>query len=312
MNKKKGLILLLAVVFIFSIVGCSNQAPDTGKVKQDVVAEYDGGTVTKDEFNTFLQVTTFFNPQLEGTINQPESQRQALEQYIGQKYLASKAKNQKADDKEIEDLLKAIKGTMGSEENYNKKLAELKITENDLVDYVNRYQAIQNYMEEKSAKTFNEEKEKLEKQYKENKEEYTIATVSHILIATKDRSEEEAKKRAEEVLAKLKKGEDFAKLAKEYSDDPGSKDNGGVYENAPVSSWVPEFKKAALTLPVGQLSDLVKTEFGYHIIKVINRQVPTLEQLSDQLKGQVIAQEYNQFMTNELQKIIKKINLPEK
>lgn len=105
-------------------------------------------------------------------------------------------------------------------------------------------------------------------------------TVSHILIAHKDvenvdasitRTEEEAKARAEEVLAKLKAGGSFTELAKEYSDDPGSKEKGGALEDK-VSvnneKFVKEFENAAVALQkAGDLSEPVKSPFGYHIIK---------------------------------------------
>lgn len=103
--------------------------------------------------------------------------------------------------------------------------------------------------------------------------------VSHILITYQGtqaadenltRTEEEAKKRAEEVLEKVKSGEDFALLAKEYSDDKSNNETGGKLEE-PVKKdgmYVQEFADGALALEnVGDLSSLVKTEFGYHIIK---------------------------------------------
>lgn len=79
----------------------------------------------------------------------------------------------------------------------------------------------------------------------------------------------EKKDKAEEILKKVKDGEDFAKLAKEYSEDPGSKDNGGLYEEVPLGQMFAAFEKAALALEPGKVSDkLVKTDVGYHIIKL--------------------------------------------
>ena len=70
----------------------------------------------------------------------------------------------------------------------------------------------------------------------------------------------------------LQKGQDFAKLAADFSKDPGSAANGGYYDWAPASNYVPEFRDAALTQPIGEIGKPVKTEFGYHIIQVIGRQ----------------------------------------
>jgi parvulin-like peptidyl-prolyl isomerase len=79
----------------------------------------------------------------------------------------------------------------------------------------------------------------------------------------------EIKKKAEDVLNRAKNGEDFAALAKEFSEDPGSKDKGGLYENVPEGQMVPEFEKAALSLEAGQVApQLVESKFGYHIIKL--------------------------------------------
>lgn len=79
----------------------------------------------------------------------------------------------------------------------------------------------------------------------------------------------EKKAKAEEVLRRAKAGEDFAALAKEFSEDPGSKDKGGLYENVPLGQMTPEFEKAALALEPGQIAEnLVETPFGYHIIKL--------------------------------------------
>lgn len=96
--------------------------------------------------------------------------------------------------------------------------------------------------------------------------------IRHILISTGKRTEEQARQRAEEVLQKLRGGADFVSFAKQFSDDQGTKAQGGslgAIQRSQLSSiFVPEFAKAVETLQQGQLSDLVKTQYGFHIIRV--------------------------------------------
>ena len=104
-----------------------------------------------------------------------------------------------------------------------------------------------------------------------------LVSVRHILVAVKQGegqpgvTDAEAKARIAKVQAELKKGAKFEALAKKYSDDPGSKDNGGLYADADPSGWVPEFGAAARTQPAGKVGAPVKTQFGYHLIKVESR-----------------------------------------
>ncbi|MBM3860807.1 MAG: hypothetical protein FJ395_14305 [Verrucomicrobia bacterium] len=79
------------------------------------------------------------------------------------------------------------------------------------------------------------------------------------------------KKKAEAVRERLIKGEDFAKVCAEVSDDPGSKDKGGLYEDFPRGQMVPQFDNAVFTQKIGEIGPLVVTQFGYHIIKVEKR-----------------------------------------
>ncbi len=104
--------------------------------------------------------------------------------------------------------------------------------------------------------------------------------VSHILIATRDKEIEEElppdKKKqkrqlAEKVLARARSGEDFSKLMKEFSDDKGSPESQGNYVFSRDDPFVPEFKSAAFSLATNQISDIVTTTFGYHIIKLQER-----------------------------------------
>lgn len=100
------------------------------------------------------------------------------------------------------------------------------------------------------------------------------ATVRHILKLTRGKNDEQKKEIYNEmvkILKRAKSGEDFAKLAKEYSEDPGSKDNGGLYSNFERGKMVPSFEEAAFTVPVGEISDIIETPYGYHILKVIDR-----------------------------------------
>lgn len=101
----------------------------------------------------------------------------------------------------------------------------------------------------------------------------------HILVET----EEEAKK----ILADLKKGADFLAIAKEKSKDPGSKENGGDLGFFGKEQMVPEFANAAFALNKGQLSEPVKSQFGWHIIRVDDKrkkQPPTFDQVKDQIQ----------------------------
>lgn len=112
---------------------------------------------------------------------------------------------------------------------------------------------------------------------------------SHILVDfTNDKGEPDsaaAKMRIDSVLAKLKAGEDFAKLAAEYSEDTGSKTQGGDLNYFDRRMMVKEFDEAAFNLKTDEYSDVVKTNFGYHIIKVTDRKpYPSFEDEKESLK----------------------------
>jgi hypothetical protein len=101
-------------------------------------------------------------------------------------------------------------------------------------------------------------------------------TASHVLIQYKGsmrsaptitRSKEEAKKLAAEVQAKAKKGQDFAGLAKQYSDEPGAKDRAGALGKFTKPQMVKPFSDAAFALKPGEISGVVETDFGFHVIK---------------------------------------------
>ena len=104
----------------------------------------------------------------------------------------------------------------------------------------------------------------------------TSVEASHFLVQYKGsmrapesitRTKEEAKKRAEEGLAKARKGADFAKIVGEYSDEPGAASRGGALGEFQANQMVKPFSDAAFKLKVGQISGLVETDFGFHVIK---------------------------------------------
>jgi parvulin-like peptidyl-prolyl isomerase len=110
-------------------------------------------------------------------------------------------------------------------------------------------------------------------------EEPERVRVAHVLISTKDPAtgsdfsdDKKALKRKqiEDLLKRAKAGEDFGKLASEYSEDPGSKDKAGEY-TFPRGQMVPEFESAAFSLNPNQVSDVVTTSYGYHIIKLYEK-----------------------------------------
>lgn len=138
----------------------------------------------------------------------------------------------------------------------------------------------------------------LESYYNQHREEYRVpeqVQVRHILVKTPtagpdgkvdQKAVDAAKAKAESLLKQLKAGANFADLAKKNSDDPGSAKNGGSLGPIQRGRTVPEFEKVAFSLPKGQLSDLVKTTYGFHIIRVDDKQQAHTKSL-DEVKAQI-------------------------
>jgi len=137
----------------------------------------------------------------------------------------------------------------------------------------------------------------LKVQYQANIQQYQVPNrvhVEHILFMTVGKTDaevDEIKKRAEDVLTQVKKGGKFEDLAKKYSEDPGSKDKGGDLGWITQGQTVPEFEKTAFSLGSGQVSDLVKTQYGFHIIKVLEKETAhtkPFEEVKDSLRAPLL------------------------
>ncbi len=141
-------------------------------------------------------------------------------------------------------------------------------------------------------------RDQLQAYYNQHREDYQVpeqVKVRHILIKTPPpgpdgkpdaKGVDEARKKAEDILKQLKGGAKFEDLAKKYSEDPGSAKNGGSLDWIGRGRTVPEFDKAAFTLAKGATSDLVQSSYGFHIIRVDDKQPAHMKTL-DEVKGQI-------------------------
>jgi peptidyl-prolyl cis-trans isomerase D len=161
--------------------------------------------------------------------------------------------------------------------------------------------------------------QELQDYYDQHQDQYRVpeqVNVSHILIKTPlpgpdgkvdPKAVEAARAKAEEVLKQVKAGGNFAELAKKYSEDPGSAKNGGSLGWIERGRTVPEFEKAAFSLPKGQTSDLVQSSYGFHIIHVNDKQeahVKSLQEVKAQIEPLIKQQKAAQAAQQEAQQIL--------
>ncbi len=243
-----------------------------------------------------------------------ELTNQSLASLIANELLYQKASESgtKATDAEVQAEFTRVSKTFASDAEMNMQLASRGLDRAGLNRELARSLTVSKFVDETIAKKIDISPADAQQYYSTHTEEFRhpeMVRASHILIMVPDGATAEqdrmARQRAESILQRVKKGEDFARLAKEYSMD-NSASQGGDVGYAPKGQLAPEYEQAAFSLPVGGVSDVVRTQFGYHIIKVTERKkegVSTFEevrsQLIDFLKGQKVQEELNKYV-NEL------------
>jgi len=151
----------------------------------------------------------------------------------------------------------------------------------------------------------------IERTYNNNLEQYSTpeqVRASHILLKTEGKDDAAVKAKAEDILKQARAGADFAELAKKYSEDEASQKNGGDLDYFGRGRMVAEFDQAAFALEPGKISDLVKTQYGYHIIKVVDKKAATTRPLADvrqQIQDQ-LAYERAQAQASDLAQALEK------
>jgi len=137
---------------------------------------------------------------------------------------------------------------------------------------------------------------------------------SHILLRTENRDEEEVRARAEDVLAKVRAGADFAELAREYSDDESTREAGGDLGYFPRGRMIEEFETVAFDMEVGATSDLVRSSFGFHVIRLIDRREATvrpLEEVRQSLRDELASAAAEAQTATQVRQLTDEVDAPE-
>ena len=178
------------------------------------------------------------------------------------------------DPGDVESALNDQYTRVGGEDQFQQMLSQVGVSLDHVKANIKTDLLIQAFLENYLDTLIQVSEDELRSAYEEDK----TASVRHILLLTQDKTEEEktmARGRMEELLARARNGEDFAELAREHTEDPGSKENGGLYEDFTRGRMVKPFEDAAFSVPVGEISDIVETQYGYHILQIVDRKKET-------------------------------------
>lgn len=251
--------------------------------KDEIIAKVEGEPITKNDLYEVLA---------------KQYGSSTISYLIDNKIVELEAEKEKItlSDKEIEEEMQSYIESNGGEEAFNAALEQSGITKEDIKRDIINYLKIVKLLEPKIEIT----DEEMKTYFEENKESFNEeeqVEASHILVA------DEAT--AKEVKEKLNAGEDFAKLAKKYSTDTSNAGKGGELGFISKGEMVEEFENAAFSMNIGDISDPVKTDYGYHIIKVTDKKEAKeavykdhKEEIKETLFDQAVQDEYSNWITD--------------
>ena len=244
---------------------------------QDAAAQVNGKKITYQELNNeFLTRTRVPFDKVQDDPQAQQARKELLQQLVDSELVLEQAERQKLTvaPQTVDEQVKSIRARFPSDEAFKQALGASGLTPEGLKANIKKGMLRQQILNKEVLEKVAVSPKELETYFNEHKDTYVqeeAVHARHILIkVAADASPEDdqkAKDQAKAVLAKAKKGEDFSKLAAQYSED-SSKDSGGDLGYFGRGRMVKPFEEAAFALKAGQISDPVRSQFGYHIIKV--------------------------------------------
>jgi peptidyl-prolyl cis-trans isomerase C len=289
----------ITTVFLFIILYLFIAGSLRAKVVDKTIATVDGEVILMSEYEKRAKpILEEYEKLLTGPdkeIRIKELKEKILDQMIDEKVLIHEAKRMKINvtRKEVQDGIEEIKKRFTTEEEYNQELARQGLLEEKFKEQVKeQLMVIKLIDQEVKAKVVPPTDSEIEDFYKQRESEMVEpeqVRVRHILIKVGENTDKkEALKRITEILKEAKKGKtSFAELAKKYSEDPSAA-KGGDIGFFVRGQMVRKFEEVAFALNVGEISDVVETEYGYHIIQSIEKKAEekkSLDEIRDYLRN---------------------------
>lgn len=285
------------------------EAKPVPAVLPDVLARVNGEPIEKAEFERALRAV---EAQAGGPVpaeRRNEIYRDVLDQLVSYHLLVQETKNRKivVSDADLQGPLAQVKQQFPTEAEFVKALAAQNMTEASLTEQMRQDIALSKLVETEVRPQVKVTETEVKDFYDKNPDRFQepeAIRASHILVkvdpSATEAQKQEARQKAEGVLKQVKAGGDFAALAKQYSDD-GSGSQGGDLNFFGRGQMVPPFETAAFALKTGETSELVESQFGYHIIKLTDRRAARTVPLADVAAriGQFLTSQQQQQKTNE-------------
>ncbi|MCR3955690.1 MAG: peptidylprolyl isomerase [Gudongella sp.] len=285
-------ILMIAIIAAVVLSGCATQ-------QEGIVAEVDGHEITQEEFDKDFQVyKDLYERQLgEGALDQEgidgKTMGESLEESILEKLIMERLiqddnekKGIEFSEEDLQEYIDQYKESIGGEESYQQFLQSNDLSDEYFVDNMRKELRGSKHKEDFLSGVSIGDDEARE-YYEENREDLVEINASHILLG----SEEEA----ENIQSRLDEGEDFSQLATTESLDSVSAVNGGNLGYFGKGQMIPEFEEVAFQLEEGEISHVVKTEVGYHIIKLQDKR-ESFDDLEDKVISMIKEQAYFEYV----------------